>query len=83
MGNLAWTFDSFAPMESIPTSVCLTTYAGGPEDFMRTPLQDLVQQIEAATLPVAVGKTFKLDEIAEAHRLMEENKAGGKVVVLP
>jgi NADPH:quinone reductase-like Zn-dependent oxidoreductase len=38
--------------------------------------------IAAGTLRVQVGKTFHLDEIAEAHRCMEENKAGGKIVVL-
>ena len=49
---------------------------------MRTPLNDLAKQIEAGTLHIQVGKTFHLDEIVEAHRLMEENKAGGKIVVL-
>jgi NADPH:quinone reductase-like Zn-dependent oxidoreductase len=49
---------------------------------MRTPLEELVEQIAAGTLHVQVGKTFHLDEIAEAHRCMEENKAGGKIVVL-
>src|ERR1700751_3726745 len=34
VGN-KWSFDDFSPMEGIPTSVCLTTYDGGPEDFMR------------------------------------------------
>jgi NADPH:quinone reductase-like Zn-dependent oxidoreductase len=81
VGN-KWTFDNFAPMEAIPTAVSLTTYAGESEDFMRTPLEDLVEQIAAGTLHVQVGKTFHLDEIAEAHRCMEENKAGGKIVVL-
>jgi NADPH:quinone reductase-like Zn-dependent oxidoreductase len=46
-------------------------------------LQEMVEQIEAGSLPIAIGKTFRLDEIVEAHRLMEENKAGGKIVVLP
>ena len=81
VGN-KWSFDNFAPMEAIPTAVSLTTYAGESEDFMRTPLEDLVEQIAAGTLHVQVGKTFHLDEIAEAHRCMEENKAGGKIVVL-
>jgi NADPH:quinone reductase-like Zn-dependent oxidoreductase len=49
---------------------------------MRTPLQELVDQIAAGTLRVQIGKTFSLDEIVEAHRVMEENKAGGKIVVL-
>jgi NADPH:quinone reductase-like Zn-dependent oxidoreductase len=77
-----WSFDNFSPMEVIPTGVCLTTYDGGPMDFMRTPLQQLVEQVEAGSLRVHVGKVFRLDQIAEAHRLMEENKAGGKIVVL-
>jgi NADPH:quinone reductase-like Zn-dependent oxidoreductase len=81
VGN-KWSFDNFAPMEAIPTAVSLTTYAGESEDFMRTPLEDLVEKIAAGTLHVQVGKTFHFVEIAEAHRCMEENKAGGKIVVL-
>jgi NADPH:quinone reductase-like Zn-dependent oxidoreductase len=81
VGN-KWSFDQFAPMDVIPTGVCLTVYAGESEDFMRTPLNELARQIEAGTLHIQVGKTFHLDEIVEAHRLMEENKAGGKIVVL-
>ncbi len=81
VGN-KWSFDNFAPMEAIPTAVSLTTYAGESEDFMRTPIEDLVEQIAGGTLRVQVGKTFHLDEIVEAHRCMEENKAGGKIVVL-
>ena len=80
VGN-KWSFDNFAPMETIPTAVSLTTYAGESEDFMRTPLDDLARQISTGTLRVQIGKTFKLDEIVEAHRCMEENKAGGKIVV--
>jgi NADPH:quinone reductase-like Zn-dependent oxidoreductase len=81
VGN-QWSFEEFRPMEAIPTAVSLTTYAGESEDFMRTPLEELAGQIAAGTLHVQVGRTFQLDEIVEAHRLMEENKAGGKIVVL-
>jgi NADPH:quinone reductase-like Zn-dependent oxidoreductase len=81
VGN-KWSFDQFSPMEVIPTGVCLTAYAGESEDFMRTPLNDLAKQIEAGTLHIQPGKIFHLDEIVEAHRVMEENKAGGKIVVL-
>jgi NADPH:quinone reductase-like Zn-dependent oxidoreductase len=69
-------------MEAIPTAVSLTTYAGESEDFMRMPLEDLVEQIAAGTLHIQIGRVFHLDEIVEAHRCMEENKAGGKIVVL-
>jgi NADPH:quinone reductase-like Zn-dependent oxidoreductase len=81
VGN-KWSFDDFSPMDVIPTSVCLTTYDGGPEDFMLTPLDELVEQVAAGTLPVQIGRVFKLDDIVEAHRCMEENRAGGKIVVL-
>jgi NADPH:quinone reductase-like Zn-dependent oxidoreductase len=81
VGN-KWSFENFAPMDAIPTAVRLTTYAGESEDFMGTPLQELVDQIAAGTLHVQIGKTFHLDEIVEAHHCMEENKVGGKIVVL-
>ena len=66
----------------IPTAVDLTTSAGGPEDFMRTPLSELARQVAAGTPHLAIGRTFHLDEIAEAHRCMEENQASGKIVLL-
>jgi NADPH:quinone reductase-like Zn-dependent oxidoreductase len=81
VGN-KWSFDDFSPMDVIPTAVCLTTYDGGPEDFTLTPLDELVEQVAAGTLQVQVGRVFQLDDIVEAHRCMEENKAGGKIVVL-
>lgn len=81
VGN-KWAFDTFSPMDAIPTAVSLTTYAGEAEDFMATPFSDLVAQIAAGTLHVQVGRVFHLDEIVEAHRCMEENKAEGKIVVL-
>jgi len=81
VGN-KWWFDRFSPMEAIPTAVSLTTYDGGPEDFILTPLDDLVGEIAAGRLHVQNGRTFRLDQIVEAHHCMEENQAGGKIVVL-
>lgn len=77
-----WSFKDFSPMGSIPTAVNLTTYAGGAEDFIRTPLQQLIRQIEVGAIDVKIGKIFKLDQIVEAHRCMEENMAGGKIIIL-
>jgi NADPH:quinone reductase-like Zn-dependent oxidoreductase len=81
VGN-KWSFDNFAPMDAIPLAVCLTVYAGGSDDFMRTPLSELAEQVASGKLRVQVGRTFHLDEIVAAHRLMEQNQAGGKIVVL-
>jgi NADPH:quinone reductase-like Zn-dependent oxidoreductase len=82
VGN-QWTIDRFEPMATIPTAVYLTTYDGEPADFLAMPLQTLVDDVARGTLPVHVGKVFRLDEIVDAHRLMEANTAGGKIVVLP
>ena len=82
VGN-TWSFDTFAPMEVIPTAVGLTSYAGEADDFMRMPLEELVEQVATGTLRIQVGRVFRLDDIVEAHRCMEENQAGGKIVVLP
>jgi NADPH:quinone reductase-like Zn-dependent oxidoreductase len=81
VGN-KWSFDEFSPMKSIPTAVCLTSYAGEAPDFMRMPLEELAEQVKEGTLPVQLGKVFHLDEIVEAHRCMEGNLAAGKIVVL-
>lgn len=81
VGN-KWTFENFTPMETIPKAVCLTAYSGGVEDFEAMPLQQLADQIAAGTLRIQIGRVYQLDEIVEAHRLMESNGAGGKIVVL-
>ena len=81
VGN-KWDFDGFAPMEAIPTTVRLTTYAGEASDFMATPLQEFVQEIEDGRTVVRIGKVFRLADIVEAHRCMEENRAQGKIVVV-
>ncbi|MEX3980904.1 zinc-binding alcohol dehydrogenase family protein [Paraburkholderia sp. EG287A] len=82
VGN-QWSFDTFSPMEVIPSTVKLTIYDGGVNEFMATPYDELLAQVKAGTLRIPVGKVFRLDDIVEAHRCMEENKAGGKIVVLP
>jgi NADPH:quinone reductase-like Zn-dependent oxidoreductase len=76
-----WSFDNFSPMASIPTAVGLTSYSGGADDFIRTPLQDLVKSVEEGALKPQIGQVFHLDNTVEAHRCMESNVAGGKIVV--
>ncbi len=81
VGN-RWELDQFSPMGAIPTSVKLTTYAGGAEDFVKTPLQAFIDELEAGRAQSRVGPVFNLEDIVKAHRCMEENRAGGKIVVL-
>lgn len=81
VGN-KWTFDNFSPLEAIPTAVNLTRYAGNVEALMAMPFDDLVDQVAEGKLKIQIGRTFHLDEIVEAHRCMDSNNAGGKIVVL-
>jgi len=81
VGN-KWSFDEFSPMDAIPSTVNLTIYDGGNGEFMETPYTELLGQISTGEMIVQVGKTFTLDEIVEAHRTMEENRARGKIVVV-
>ena len=81
VGN-AWELDQFSPMGAIPSTVNLTTYSGGSQDFIDTPLQTIVNEVEAGRMTPRIGRVFQLDDIVEAHRCMEDNAAGGKIVVL-
>ena len=81
VGN-AWKFEQFSPMGAIPHTVNLTTYSGGEQEFIDTPLQAVVNEVERNRLAPKIGRVFQLDDIAAAHRCMEDNAAGGKIVVL-
>ena len=46
------------------------------------PLQTIVDRVAAGTYRAKPVKVFSFDQIQEAHRLMESNRANGKIVVL-
>ncbi|MBB3398786.1 zinc-binding alcohol dehydrogenase family protein [Rhizobium sp. BK060] len=81
VGN-KWAIDHFAPMDSIPNRVSLTTYSGEPTDFLEMPFQELVDDVAAGRLTIRVGRVFQFDQIVEAHQCMEDNAAEGKIVVV-
>ncbi len=72
----------FNPMGAIPTAVNLTTYDGGADDVIATPLQEFIATIEGGETSIKTGPIFHIDDIVEAHRVMEEDRAAGKIVVL-
>lgn len=76
-----WSFDHFSPMETIPSMANLMTYSGGPKEFMATPLDMYLKLIVDGKMPLQIGRVFHIDDIVEASRTMEENKAGGNIVV--
>ncbi len=81
VGN-SWEFERFSPMGVIPSAVNLTTYSGGADDFVATPLQSFVDAAEAGRSNIRMGPVFSIDDIVEAHRTMEEGRAAGKIVIL-
>jgi NADPH:quinone reductase-like Zn-dependent oxidoreductase len=62
--------------------IYLTAHVGGADEFIATPLDELIKQIADGSMKIQVGKIFHLDDIVEAHRLLDFSKAGGKIVIL-
>ena len=51
------------------------------DDVTAEELQAFVDDVAAERVPLGLDRTFTLDEIVEAHRYMEANRARGKLVV--
>ena len=78
-----WTIPDFYPIAYLPRGVRLAGYGGDASDLPADVLQRFCDDVAAGRATVPRGRTFRLAEIAEAHRLMEEGHAGGKLVVVP
>ena len=77
-----WELERFSPMGAIPTGTKLTSYSGGWKEFMQTPLQEMIDLLEAEKTNVKRGPQFTLDNIVEAHKAMDANMGQGKIVVV-
>lgn len=78
-----WSIRDFAPMDYIPATVSLTVYDSGQVKINTEHFQEFINDVEAGKISLNISKVFSLDQIAEAHRLMESNSASGKIVVTP
>jgi NADPH:quinone reductase len=76
-----WILPEFHPMGDVPTGVKLTSYSGESGDIGAAQLQAYVGLVESGALQVKLGPVFPFDELPEAHRLMDENRANGKIVI--
>jgi len=81
LGN-EWTMKEFTPMGDIPSLGRLTVYGGDAENLSIKSLQNFITLVESGKINVKIDRTFKLDELPEAHRYMEDNLAKGKLVVV-
>jgi NADPH2:quinone reductase len=77
-----WSLSDFAPMEFIPATVHLTIYDSGQIRVEGKHFQQFIRDVEAGRVDLNVNRTYCLEDIAEAHRSMENNAGAGKIVVL-
>lgn len=77
----SWTMNEFTPMGDIPSLGRLTVYMGDAENLHKDLLQEFIDAVAAGKINLNIDKTFRLDQISEAHRYMESNQAKGKIVV--
>jgi NADPH:quinone reductase-like Zn-dependent oxidoreductase len=85
-GSLSgWVIRDFEPVAMIPSGTTLTAFHS--DDLKgsagRTALQRVVQEVEAGVYQPNLDRVFGLDEIVAAHRYMEDDRATGKLVVVP
>jgi NADPH:quinone reductase len=86
LGGLAPVAD-FDPITDLPTGVQLSFYGSafvlGTEEFplAEIPLADIIARAEAGRYQAKPVRVFGFDQIVEAHRVMEEGTAAGKMVV--
>lgn len=77
----------FNPLLQMPSGVYLTFFGSfvfGMPGFPLSdvPLQQIAADAAAGRLNVRPARVLGFDQIQEAHRLMETNEAGGKIVVV-
>ncbi|MCC4266137.1 zinc-binding dehydrogenase [Oceanimonas baumannii] len=78
--------EQFHLVQDLPAATQLSffpsTLLGTPAmPLAESPLLWIAHQIETGNMPSIRSRTFAFDEVAEAHRLMESNRALGKLVV--
>ena len=86
LGGLAPIAD-FNPLLQMASGVYLTFFGSfvfGTPGFPLSdvPLQKIAEDVAAGRLEAKPSRVFRFEEIREAHRVMEANEAGGKMVVV-
>jgi NADPH:quinone reductase-like Zn-dependent oxidoreductase len=86
LGGLAPIAD-FNPLLQMASGVYLTFFGSfvfGKPGFPLSdvPLQKIAADVEAGRYKAKPSRVFRFEDIQEAHRVMESNQAGGKVVVV-
>ncbi|MDA0185383.1 zinc-binding alcohol dehydrogenase family protein [Solirubrobacter phytolaccae] len=78
-----WTVPDWYPMDYIPNGVRLTVYSGDASDLPADVLQGFLDDLESGRVTLPGVRAYPLDQIVDAHRVMEDNTVAGKLVVVP
>jgi NADPH:quinone reductase-like Zn-dependent oxidoreductase len=85
-GSLSgWLIRDFEPIAMIPSGTRLTAFHSdnAKGSAGAAVLERVVRNVEAGVYRPNVDRVFGLDDLAAAHRYMEDNQAAGKVIMLP
>jgi len=69
-------------IDFLPNTVRLSAYSGEASDLPADVLQSFLDDVAAGTATVPIARTYRLDEIVQAHGDMEAGVLVGKGVVL-
>lgn len=75
-----WYLDKFDPIEELPTNGYLTSFYSGNVDQKR--LDDLLAFVEQYHVDLTPSRVFRLNEVRQAHELLESGRNIGKLIVL-
>ncbi|GAA2595412.1 zinc-binding dehydrogenase [Winogradskya consettensis] len=80
-----WLIRDFEPIAMIPSGTRLTAFHSNDAKGSAgaAVLERVVREVETGVYQPHVDRVFGLDDIAAAHQYMEDNRAAGKVVMLP
>lgn len=86
LGGMA-PLEGFNPLSQMPSGVQLSffgsfEFGGASYPLSAVPMQGIVRMVEAGRLRPRAGQRFGLDQLPQAHALMERNAACGKLVVV-
>jgi NADPH:quinone reductase-like Zn-dependent oxidoreductase len=85
-GSLSgWLIPEFEPIAMIPSGTRLTSFHSkdATGHAGAAVLQRVVREVEAGVYRPSIDRVFALDDIAAAHRYMEDSQATGKIVMVP
>jgi NADPH:quinone reductase-like Zn-dependent oxidoreductase len=83
-GSLSgWLVPAFEPIAKIPSGTRLTAFHSDTLKGNTSVLQRVVDEVEAGVHHPHVDRVFGLADIAAAHDHMENDRAAGKLVVVP